>query len=183
MNKKGHVLNGVLLASGLGYVLEPAGDVETFRTIAMTLVPVTLGALFPDIDTAFGSHRKTFHNLLVLGVFAAYPIYFDNLHYVWIGVLSHYVLDLVGSKRGLALLYPWRREFRLPFGVRTGSSYADAVTVVVTALELAAAAFFLHVVPGSLRRIGESLPFAPEVGNQTAAVVGWLGALASGVPG
>jgi membrane-bound metal-dependent hydrolase YbcI (DUF457 family) len=174
MNKKGHVLNGVLLAIGLGYVLEPSGGVETFRTIGMTLLPVTLGALFPDIDTAFGTHRKTLHNLLVLGVFAFYPIYFDNLHYVWIGVVSHYVLDVVGSKRGIALFYPWGKEFGLPVGVRTDSSFADAVTLVVTGLELAVVAAFVHVVPGLLRRVEEWLPFTPAGSDPATAVFGWL---------
>jgi membrane-bound metal-dependent hydrolase YbcI (DUF457 family) len=172
----------VLLAIGLGYVLEPAGGIETFRTIAMTLVPVTLGALFPDIDTAFGTHRKTLHNLLVLGVFACYPIYFDNLHYVWIGVVSHYVLDVVGSTRGIALFYPWGKEFGLPFGVTTDSAYADAVTLVVTGLELAMVAVFVHVVPGVLRRVEELLPYTPEVGNQPTAVVGWLGDALGALP-
>jgi membrane-bound metal-dependent hydrolase YbcI (DUF457 family) len=184
MNKKGHVLNGVLLAIGLGYVLEPAGDLETFRTIAMTLVPVTLGALFPDIDTAFGKHRKTFHSLTVLAVFAFYPIYFDNLHYVWIGVLSHYVLDMVGSKRGIALFHPlWDEEFGLPFGVKTSSSYADAVTLVVTLLELAVVAVFVHVVPGLLEDLAAALPFAPGVGNEpSTAVFGWLLGALGGLP-
>jgi hypothetical protein len=184
MNKKGHVLNGVLLAIGLGYVLEPAGDVATFRTIAMTLVPVTLGALFPDIDTAFGTHRKTFHSLTVLAGFAFYPIYFDNLHYVWIGVVSHYVLDVVGSKRGIALFHPlWDEEFGLPFGVKTSSPYADAVTLAVTGLELAVVALFVHVLPGVLRDLAASLPYAPEVGNQpTSGVFGWLVGVAGGLP-
>jgi membrane-bound metal-dependent hydrolase YbcI (DUF457 family) len=183
MNKKGHVLNGVLLAIGLGYVLEPAGDLETFRTIAMTLVPVTLGALFPDIDTAFGKHRKTFHSLTVLAVFAAYPIYFDNLHYVWIGVVSHYVLDVVGSKRGIALFHPlWDEEFGLPVGVSTSSRYADAVTIVVTALELAVVAVSVHVVPGLLQDLASRLPFSPGVGNEPVAVVGWLVGTFGGLP-
>jgi hypothetical protein len=183
MNKKGHVLNGVLLAIGLGYVLEPAGDVATFRTIAMTLVPVTLGALFPDIDTAFGTHRKTFHNLPTLAVFALYPIYFGNLHYVWVGVLSHYVLDVVGSKRGIALFYPWPEEFGLPVGVSTSSKYADAVTVLVTALEIGVVAVFVHVVPGVVRTAVETLPFAPGVGNESVtAVFGWLVAVLAGLP-
>lgn len=171
MNKDGHVLNGVLLAIGLGYVLEPTGGVETFRTIAATLVPVTLGALFPDVDTAFGKHRKTLHNLPVLGVFLAYPIYLGNLQYVWIGVLTHYVLDVVGSKRGIALLYPLStREFSLPTGVTTSSKYANLVTVVVTVLELAVIAALVHVVPDAVASALSSLPFDPAVGNATNAV-------------
>jgi len=45
---------------------------ETFRTIVMIGVPVTLGALFPDVDTAFGKHRKTLHNLPILIGFVAF---------------------------------------------------------------------------------------------------------------
>ncbi|MFC7097537.1 metal-dependent hydrolase [Halobaculum marinum] len=147
MNKKGHVLNAILLAIGLGYVLQPSGDVETFVTIAELFVPLVLGALFPDVDTAFGKHRKTLHNLPVLAVFLAYPIYFANLRFVWIGVLTHYVLDVVGSRRGIALFYPLSKtEYGLPIGVTTSSKHADAVTVVITLAELAVLAlvqFFL----------------------------------------
>jgi hypothetical protein len=166
VNKKGHVLNGVLLAVGLGYVLEPAGDIATFRTIAATLVPVTLGALFPDVDTAFGKHRKTLHNLPVLLVVLAYPIYFGNLQYVWVGVLTHYVLDVVGSTRGIALFYPLSSsEFGFPTGVTTSSTYANLVTVIITVLELAAVAVFVHVVPGVTESIIGALPFDPTSGT------------------
>ncbi|MFB6171313.1 MAG: metal-dependent hydrolase [Haloarculaceae archaeon] len=162
MNKEGHVLNAVLLAAGLGYVLHPAGDVETVRTVAAVSVPVVLGALFPDVDTAFGKHRKTLHNLPVLAVVAAYPLYLGTLRFVWIGVLTHYVLDVVGSKRGIALFYPLSsREYGLPFGVTTASRYANAVTLVVTALELVVAAVLVHVVPDLLATAAASLPFDP----------------------
>ena len=148
MNKRGHVLNAVLLSIGLGYVLEPSGDVPTFVAIAELSVPVVLGALFPDVDTAFGRHRKTLHNLPVLGVFVVYPFLFDNLHYVWVGVATHYVLDLLGSKRGVALFYPLEKEYSLPMGVPVSSKWADLVTVAVTALELAVlATFHVYVAP------------------------------------
>ena len=139
MNKRGHVLNALLLALGLGFVIEPGLDMATARTTAQITVPIVLGALFPDVDTAFGRHRKTLHSLPVLAVFVAYPIVFGNLQYVWIGVLTHYLLDVVGSRRGIALFHPFSdTEYGLPMGVTTSSKYADLVTVVVTALELAA---------------------------------------------
>lgn len=138
MNKRGHVLNAVLLAIGLGFLLEPAGDLETVRTIAEVFVPVVLGALFPDVDTAFGKHRKTLHNLPVLGIVLAYPFYFGNLQWVWLGVATHYVLDVLGTTRGIALLYPLSgREFDVPFGIRVDSKFADLMTITVTAVELA----------------------------------------------
>ncbi|EMA42919.1 metal-dependent hydrolase [Halobiforma nitratireducens] len=148
MNKRGHVLNAVLLSIGLGYLLEPAGNLETFETIVMIGVPVTLGAMVPDIDTAFGKHRKTLHNLPLLVGFFLFPELFDNLEYVWIGVLTHYVLDVAGSKRGIALFYPvWKEEFGLPIGVPVSSNRADLMTVIVTVMELAVAAAIIYELP------------------------------------
>ncbi|WP_232701002.1 metal-dependent hydrolase [Halobacterium wangiae] len=148
MNKGDHVLNGALLAVGLGYVLYPSGGVETLRTIAAVLIPVVLGALFPDVDTDFGKHRKTLHNLPVLALLYLFPAYFGNLQYVWLGVLTHYVLDVVGSKRGIALFYPFSpQEYGLPVGVTTVSNYATVVTVLITAIELAVVAIVVHVAP------------------------------------
>ena len=139
MNKRGHVLNAALLAVGLGYILEPSGDVPTFTTIATVGMPVVLGALLPDVDTAFGRHRKTLHNLPVLAALYFWPGWFGTMRYVWIGVLTHYVLDVVGSERGIALFYPvWDEEFGLPVGVSISSRYAEVATLAVTALELAA---------------------------------------------
>ncbi|QAU12583.1 metal-dependent hydrolase [Halorubrum sp. BOL3-1] len=139
MNKRGHVLNALLLALGLGFVLEPGLNAATVEMIAQVTVPLVLGALFPDVDTAFGRHRKTLHSLPVLAVFLAYPIVFGNLQYVWIGVLTHYVLDVVGSRRGIALFHPLSdEEYSLPTGVTTSSKYADLVTVIITAVEIAA---------------------------------------------
>jgi membrane-bound metal-dependent hydrolase YbcI (DUF457 family) len=145
VNKRGHVLNAVLLSVGLGYLLHPTGDVETFLTIVEVGAPVILGALFPDVDTEFGRHRKALHNLPVLAGFALFPYYFGNLQWVWLGVLTHYVLDVVGSKRGIALFYPvLSREFDLPTGVPTSSDYADLVTVAVTAIELLVAGLIIY---------------------------------------
>jgi len=147
MNKRGHVLNAVVLSFGLGYVLEPSGDVETFATIAEVFVPVVLGALFPDVDTAFGKHRKTLHNLPVLLVVGAYPFYFGNLQWVWLGVLTHYILDVLGTTRGIALFYPlWDREFDVPFGIPVDSKYTDLMTVTVTAVEIAGMVLLLTYV-------------------------------------
>lgn len=148
MNKEGHVLNAALLGIGLGFVIDPSGTVDTLRTVVAVTIPVTLGALFPDVDTAFGKHRKTLHNLPVLGVFVAFPFVFTNLAYVWIGVFTHYVLDYLGSRRGIALFYPLSKsEYGFPSGVTTSSRFANVVTIVVTAVELAAAFVIVHVLP------------------------------------
>lgn len=167
MNKRGHVLNAMLLSIGLGYVLDPSGDVTTFATIAEVFLPVVLGALFPDVDTAFGKHRKTLHNLPVLLIFLAHPIYHGgNLQWVWLGVLTHYVLDYLGSKRGIALFYPFsNKEYGFPSGVTTSSDNAEIVTVAITVVELAGIAVLVHVLPAYLP------PAATEViVNNTALV-------------
>lgn len=148
MNKQGHVLNAVLLGIGLGFVLEPSGTTETLRAVVAVTIPVTLGALFPDVDTAFGKHRKTLHNLPVLGLFVAFPLLFGNLSYVWIGILTHYILDYLGSRRGIALFYPLSsQEYGFPSGVTTSSRFANVVTIAVTAIELAAAILIVHILP------------------------------------
>jgi hypothetical protein len=166
MNKRDHVVNAVLLSAGtavlLGVVPSAAAGRSALSAAALPAlvvavgaeavrfgVPVTLGALFPDVDTAFGRHRKTFHNAFVLATFLAFPLAFDNLRYVWIGVLTHLVLDFLGSARGVALVYPLSSdEFSFPGGVATSSRWATPVTVGVTALELAAlAAVHYYVVP------------------------------------
>jgi membrane-bound metal-dependent hydrolase YbcI (DUF457 family) len=137
VNKRGHLINAALLSVGLAVLLEGATGAPTLRTLLVVGVPVTLGALFPDVDTAFGTHRKTFHNLPTLGVFVAFPVVFGNLQYVWIGVLTHYVLDLCGNVRGMALFYPWPEEYDVPVGVNVDSPWADVVTLAVTGVELA----------------------------------------------
>jgi membrane-bound metal-dependent hydrolase YbcI (DUF457 family) len=150
VNKEGHVLNAALLALGLGIVLTvdptagpilneawPATLLGLGETVAALSLPIVLGALFPDVDTAFGKHRKTLHNLPVLAIFVVFPILFGNLRYVWIGVATHYVLDVVGSRRGIALFYPFSpQEYGLPTGVTTSSKWANPVTFVVTGVEL-----------------------------------------------
>jgi hypothetical protein len=150
MNKRGHVLNALLLSVGIGYLLEPAGDERTFVYIVEVGVPLTLGALFPDVDTAFGTHRKTLHNLPLLAGFMAFPVTFGNLQFVWAGVLTHYILDVVGSKRGIALFYPVQMEFGFPTGVATSSEYAEVVTVIITIVEVATVAAVLYVIPPEL---------------------------------
>lgn len=162
MNKKGHVLNALLLAIGVGYVLEPSGDVPTFVAIAEVSMPLVLGALLPDVDTAFGKHRKTLHNLPILAIFLAYPYFFGNLSFVWAGILSHYVLDMLGSRRGIALFYPlWDEEFGSPTGVTTTSRFAELVTIIVTLVEVGVLAVFVHLLP-------QYLPPGLELGGLSA---------------
>jgi hypothetical protein len=167
MNKRDHVVNAVLLSVGTAVLLgvvpsqglasgsigRPGTLEETVSLVAVEFVrfgvPVTLGALFPDVDTAFGRHRKTFHNVFVLGVFLVFPTVFGNLQFVWLGVATHLVLDITGSARGVALFYPLTpEEFDLPGGVATSSRWATPLTVVITGVELVAMGLIhYYVVP------------------------------------
>jgi hypothetical protein len=121
-------------------------------------VPVVLGAMVPDIDAVIGSHRKTLHNLLILAGVMAFPAVFGNLQFVWIGVLTHYVLDLLGSKRGIAFFYPVPNEHNPFIGVAVGSRYAGFVTVLISYLELVVG----YAIVNSALRAGVSL--APLLG-------------------
>jgi len=170
VNKRGHVLNAVLLSVGIGVVLHPELDRATVLSVVAVGVPVTLGALAPDVDTAFGRHRKTLHNLPLLAGAVAFPFYFDNLQFVWIGVLTHYVLDVAGTTRGIALFYPlWDREFSLPVGVPVDSRWAPVVVVLVTVVEVGAVAVAVHEVPSV------SIEYGRQMLGEGSAVAALLG--------
>lgn len=144
MNKRGHIVNAVLLSIGLGFILHGSISPQGFITIVKVTPPIVLGALFPDIDTAFGEHRKTFHNVWVLGLAIAFPLTFDNLHYVWIGVLTHYLLDILGNRAGMALFHPLPGYYDIPFGVNVDSRWASIVTLIITGVELAVLTVFVQ---------------------------------------
>lgn len=170
MNKRGHVLNGVLLAVGMAVVFDPSGDVSTYTLMVQLLPPIVLGAMLPDIDTAFGTHRKTLHNLAVLGGFLAYPYFFANLSYVWIGVATHYVLDVIGSKRGIALFYPYAEEYGLPIGVTVSSDHAELVTILISGFEVGVLAA-VHYYVVDLTAMTLRAPVASRIPEALLAVV------------
>lgn len=157
MNERGHVFNAVCLGVGIGVLLEPSMTLATVESVLVVGIPVLLGALLPDIDTSFGTHRKHGHNLVVLGGVLAFPVAFGNLAWVWLGVLTHYVLDLLGNVRGMALLYPYPKFYDIPVGVPVDSRWADVVTVVVTGFELTLAAGIVFALQGG------TLQIPPEV--------------------
>lgn len=136
MNERGHVINAVLLSVGLGFILEQSISVDALVMVLKVTPPIVLGALFPDIDTSFGTHRKTFHNIWILLLALAFPFLFGNLHYVWIGITTHYVLDLLGNVKGMGIFYPLPGFYDIPVGVNINSKWADVVTLAVTGFEL-----------------------------------------------
>lgn len=165
MRERGHVINAVALGVGIGVLLEPSMTVATAEAVLGVGVPVLLGALLPDVDTSFGRHRVHGHNAVVLGSVLAFPLLYGNLAWVWLGVTTHYVLDLLGNVRGMALLYPLTDSFYdAPVGVNVDSRWADVVTATVTAFELTVATGIvvaldhgLIEVPGEIARYGVRL--------------------------
>lgn len=145
MREKGHVFNAVCLGVGTGLLLEPTVSTAALVSVVTVGVPVLLGALLPDIDTTFGKHRQTFHNAWVLAAFIAFPHFLGNLQYVWLGITTHYALDLLGNVKGMAVFYPFGGMYDIPVGVTIDSRWADVVTVLVTAFELAIVAAVIHV--------------------------------------
>lgn len=137
MNKRDHVVNAVVLSIGVGILLAQPLSMGTFEVVIGVAPPIVLGALLPDLDTAFGDHRKTFHNIWVLGFAVSFPHFFGNLYYVWIGVLTHYTLDLLGNRSGMGIFYPFPGFYDIPVGVNVDSRWAGLVTLLVTAAELA----------------------------------------------
>jgi len=144
MNERDHALNALFLGVGVGIILDPSMTYGTLTSVVSVTVPVVLGALLPDLDTSFGTHRKTLHNFLTLGVVAAFPLFLDNLHWVWLGVYTHYTLDLLGNVRGLAFLYPHPKEYDVPVGVTVSSKWATPVTLLVTVFDLSVAVAVVH---------------------------------------
>lgn len=151
MNKRGHVENAGLLALTVALLMADFDLARMPVALAEFGIPIIIGALFPDIDVTFGKHRATFHNLLVLGGFVAFPIVFENLYFVWIGVLTHYVLDLLGNVQGMALLYPYPAFYDIPVGVPVNSRWTDIVTVLVTGFEVVILYVYIEVVGAPLR--------------------------------
>lgn len=136
MNKRNHIVNAVLLSIGISVLLTQSLSVEAVGMLIRVAPPIVLGALFPDVDTAFGTHRKTFHNVWVFGLAVSFPYLFGNLYYVWIGILTHYTLDLLGNRYGMGVFYPFPGFYDVPVGVSVESKWADVVTLLVTAVEL-----------------------------------------------
>jgi hypothetical protein len=158
MNKREHVVNGALLSVGLSALFTAPVGWETVRFTIEIGVPIMIGTLLPDVDTVVGSHRKTLHNLLFLVIMIGFPIQYNNLYFVWLGVLSHYVLDMLGNVRGMALLYPYPTEFDVPIGIEANSVWALPITLFITLLEVFIASYIL-VLPVSPESIAQVQQF------------------------
>ena len=109
MMKLTHVAMGAFLAAYFG--LDP--------------IMVISGSIFPDIDTIF-KHRKLLHNIFILAAAFWYNYAFG------IGVLSHYLLDML-TVMGVALFWPLSNKHYRILRLKTGG-VIDYLLAAVLAL-------------------------------------------------
>lgn len=157
------MFNAILLALGLDAILtiDPQPLESTMgsvfllaQEIGQLSLPITLGALFSDVGTIFDKHCKTLHNPSMLVVFLIFPLIFDNLQFVWTDVATHYILDMIGSKRDITLFYPLSpQKYDLPTSVTINSKHTGTVIIVIIVAELGVLAgvyYFLFSLDASL---------------------------------
>ncbi|MFC6755888.1 MULTISPECIES: metal-dependent hydrolase [Haloarcula] len=137
MNPIDHVINGALVAGAIAFLISPLN--------LLVAVPLGIaGALFPDLDTHVGTHRKTFHNGFLLLFFCIGAVVYPLFVYFPIGVASHYLLDALCSRRGIAFFYPVSKsEYQSKGGVTVDDDRARMVTVAMSGSEIILVALFL----------------------------------------
>lgn len=101
MNQKAHITGGIILAT--------AAMIAGVPPLVASLV--AFGGMFNDLDcvdipwSTQGVHRKLFHNIYILGFFAAFSMKYPFLLYWVLGVALHNVMDLF-SAAPVYLLWP-----------------------------------------------------------------------------
>ena len=137
-----------------------------------TLTPLTAGvgviaSLVPDIDhpdswigrrlfiiayplSLVIKHRGMTHSLLMVATLAALASIYTEPASLWpapwaaafvVGYCVHLLGDAI-TPRGIPLLWPWRRSFALPPGIRTGS-----LLEIVLVVGFVAGAVFVYAEP------------------------------------
>lgn len=101
MNQKAHIAGGLILAAAVMIAGIPP----------FTASLVVFGGLFNDLDcvdipwSTQGVHRKLFHNVYILGFFAALSMKYPFFLYWVLGMALHNVMDLF-SGAPVYLLWP-----------------------------------------------------------------------------
>ena len=141
MNKREHLLNGAIVGGAIGALVNPL-----HLLVAIPLAAA--GGLLPDADTHLGTHRKTFHNLPLLGILLLGAWFYPVFVYLPIGVCSHYMLDALCTRRGIALFYPIsRQEYQSAGGVTVDDPQAGLATAGMSACQVALAVFLFSLIP------------------------------------
>ena len=105
----------------------------SFESIPLGLM-VFFGSIFPDYDVAYGTHRKTLHNLWVMAACGSYMWFYGfpavaNLFFL-LGFLSHLVADSV-TKQGIMPFYPIL-NWKISGPITTGGWSEKAVMLLVS---------------------------------------------------
>jgi membrane-bound metal-dependent hydrolase YbcI (DUF457 family) len=141
MNTTDHLVAAVLVGIGLGVLTSPLMTV-------VAPVLVVLGDRIPDLDQNLGTHRKTLHNvwlptLVALGAvpvlvgFWEPPAALSTVPWVATGYATHLLVDGLGSRRGVALLYPISdTEWQSAGGVTVNDPRATLASVTVAGMIL-----------------------------------------------
>ncbi len=101
MNQKAHITGGIILAAAVMF----AGIPPFTASLAV------FGSMFNDLDcvdipwSTQGVHRKLFHNIYILGFFAALSMKYPFLLYWVLGIALHNAMDLF-SGAPVYLLWP-----------------------------------------------------------------------------
>lgn len=144
MNTIDHLIAAALVGVGLGLVL------TNLLIVPVVTLLVVLGDRIPDLDCHLGTHRKTLHNFLFPGVYAVSavvvhvtaltaPPAFWAVAYVSAGYATHLLVDALGSRRGVALLYPISdQEYGSAGGVTVDDPRSTWASVTVAVLILSA---------------------------------------------
>ena len=114
MEKITHVFFSIFLFS-LGLLF--------FKIKLLFLVPIILGAIFPDFDIHF-LHRKLLHNIWVILLASFLLLYFGKLFsiFFFIGAISHLFLDSM-TPMGIYPIWPLNYKVRIKTKIKTGNFY------------------------------------------------------------
>jgi inner membrane protein len=115
MRRYAHIIFGV------GFSISILSPFIYVFYLPVVVIASGIGSVVPDIDTRF-RHRKALHNILSLTITSIIALIITLKAGIgWIpaagftlGYISHIIGDMM-TKRGVALLYPFRGEYyRLP---------------------------------------------------------------------
>ncbi|MDD5935553.1 MAG: metal-dependent hydrolase [Clostridiales bacterium] len=123
MKAKAHVIGGMIFTGSTIYLLKHY-DIDMDFSYTEIVCGGFFGSLLPDIDhkkSLLGSivHLPVKHRTLTHSLFFLLLVSTITAHYtpslaigLFVGILSHLILDMVGRKSaGICLLYPSKKKF------------------------------------------------------------------------
>ena len=114
MEKITHVFFSIFLFS-LGLLF--------FKIKLILLIPIILGAIFPDFDIYF-LHRKLLHNIWIISIASFLLLYFGRMFslFFFVGAISHLFLDSM-TPMGIYPIWPLNYRFKIKTKLKTGNFY------------------------------------------------------------